>query len=581
MKAVKGNLGFISFLLVLGILLYWISPPVFSAIPPQEREALIALYNSTNGDNWTDNSGWKTPPLHTDGFALPGTENTWYGITCDSGNAAVQRIQMYGQNMDGTIPPELENLANLTYVFLSNNRLSGSIPSEMGNLENLTYLNLELNQLSGSIPPELGNLANLQTLGLNANQLSGSIPPELGNLANLQELGLTANQLSGSIPPELGNLANLTSLGLHSNQLTGSIPPELGSLANLQNLFLSSNQLSGSIPPELGNLANLQNLLIGWNQLSGSIPSELGNLVNLQILGIGLNQLSGSIPPVLGNLANLQILSIASNQLSGSIPPELGNLVNLQMLSIRSNRLTGSIPSNLTNLTNLINNSSELRWNALYTDDDTLRAFLNSKQVGSNWESTQTIAPFDVTATSASTSSIDISWTPIVYTSNSGGYRVHYSTSPGGPYTYFDMTADKTASFLTVTGLNPGTYYFVVQSRTDPHTYNQNTVDSEYSIEVSAVTYSMPSDIDGYIQDLPDNCFNNNASQRKNTFNNKLLEVQALIDAGNYQEAIDKLIHDIKAKIGTGQDDWINCPDGQETLIEMIGSLIEYLQGLL
>lgn len=82
-------------------------------------------------------------------------------------------------------------------------------------------------------------------------------------------------------------------------------------------------------------------------------------------------------------------------------------------------------------------------------------------------------------ATSASNSSLDISWTPIIYTSNTGGYRVYYSTTPGRPYTYFDMTADKNGSFLTVIGLNPGTpYYFVVQTRTDPPAMNQNTVDS-------------------------------------------------------------------------------------------------------
>ena len=53
-----------------------------AAIPISERQALIALYNSTDGDNWTDNSGWKEPPLAADGYALPGTEDTWYGITC-------------------------------------------------------------------------------------------------------------------------------------------------------------------------------------------------------------------------------------------------------------------------------------------------------------------------------------------------------------------------------------------------------------------------------------------------------------------------------------------------------------------
>jgi len=48
----------------------------FGRDTPEERGALIALYNSTNGDGWNNNTGWKTPPLADDGFALPGTGNT-------------------------------------------------------------------------------------------------------------------------------------------------------------------------------------------------------------------------------------------------------------------------------------------------------------------------------------------------------------------------------------------------------------------------------------------------------------------------------------------------------------------------
>jgi len=132
-----------------------------SAIPGTERQALIDLYNSTNGDSWTNNSGWKTPPLDTDGFAMPGTEGTWRG-------AAV----------DGT--------PSVTAILLSNNNLVGSIPASLSDLANLTAIQLFSNQISGQIPPELGNLANLQGLSLSNNQLSGSIPPELGNLANLR-----------------------------------------------------------------------------------------------------------------------------------------------------------------------------------------------------------------------------------------------------------------------------------------------------------------------------------------------------------------------------------------------------------
>ena len=54
-----------------------------SLIVTSQRQALIALYNSTDGDSWTNNSGWKTAPLYPDGFAMPGTEGTWYGLTVD------------------------------------------------------------------------------------------------------------------------------------------------------------------------------------------------------------------------------------------------------------------------------------------------------------------------------------------------------------------------------------------------------------------------------------------------------------------------------------------------------------------
>ena len=331
-----------------------------------DKAALVALYNATGGPNWGNNRNWLSdrPTGEWSGVSTDGdgrvTELRLAGnqlsgsIPSELGNLAnLQTLLLDGNQLSGSIPSELGNLANLEWLWLDGNQLSGSIPSELGNLPNLEWLWLAGNQLSGSIPSELGNLANLQTLDLAGNQLSGSIPSELGNLANLQTLDLAGNQLSGSIPPELGNLANLEWLWLDGNQLSGSIPPELGNLANLEWLWLDGNQLSGSIPPELGNLANLEWLLLDGNQLSGSIPPELGNLANLETLLLDGNQLSGSIPPELGNLANLEWLLLDGNQLSGSIPPELGNLANLEWLLLDGNQLSGSIPPELGNLANL------------------------------------------------------------------------------------------------------------------------------------------------------------------------------------------------------------------------------------
>jgi hypothetical protein len=132
------------------------------------------------------------------------------------------------------------------------------------------------------------------------------------------------------------------------------------------------------------------------------------------------------------------------------------------------------------------NDSSLFNYNALYTNDTSLRKFLNSKQKDGDWEETQTVAPTNVTAGLLNGDSIKVSWTPIRFKEFTGGYRIFYSIWLGGPYTHFGTTADKKASFLTVTGLNPGTtYYFVVQAVTNPHDLNNNTVMSEYSEEAS------------------------------------------------------------------------------------------------
>ena len=128
------------------------------AIPAVERQALIALYNSTNGDGWTDNSGWKTPPLYTDGFAMPGTESSWYGLTVDSGTQQVTQINMPNNNLTGSLPTEVGNLTGLTWLYLDNNQLGGSIPASLGDLTALRELHLYHNQLTGSIPAEIGNL---------------------------------------------------------------------------------------------------------------------------------------------------------------------------------------------------------------------------------------------------------------------------------------------------------------------------------------------------------------------------------------------------------------------------------------
>jgi len=84
-----------------------------------------------------------------------------------------------------------------------------------------------------------------------------------------------------------------------------------------------------------------------------------------------------------------------------------------------------------------------------------------------------------------------------------------------------------------------------------------------------------------YILGLDDDCFKNNADNRKNALVNKLEEVREMINNGDYEGAIDKLLNDIRPKMdGEGKNDWIICEDAQNDLTGMIDQLIEYLESL-
>ena len=103
--------------------------------------ALTALYEATNGANWTNRTNWFTYSPFAD----------WHGVTTDE-SGRVTSLNFYYNGLSGTIPAEISGLTDLTSLRISNNALTGTIPSQLGNLTNLTSLDLVQNQLSGAIP---------------------------------------------------------------------------------------------------------------------------------------------------------------------------------------------------------------------------------------------------------------------------------------------------------------------------------------------------------------------------------------------------------------------------------------------
>jgi len=85
--------------------------------------------------------------------------------------------------------------------------------------------------------------------------------------------------------------------------------------------------------------------------------------------------------------------------------------------------------------------------------------------------------------------------------------------------------------------------------------------------------------MDDYIIALPDEAYWKNPDQRGNTLSNKLDEITIMIDAGEYQDAIDKLQNDLRPKMdgNPSPEDWIIDSTVQVVLCRMIDALTGYL----
>ena len=286
-----------SFLVAL-VLFPTLDPGRLQAQELTDRQILVHLYDATDGPNWTDNSNWNTTADLAD----------WHGVrTNDHGR--VTGLNLQGNQLLGEIPPELGDLADLSYLELSNNRLSGEIPSELRGLTSLTRMYLHNNQLTGEIPGELGDVYSLNYLKLSNNQLSGEIPGELGQLTGLRSLHLYGNRLTGELP-DLNALRYLTHLSLGGNDLDiswstfesgGALDLASESWWNdphrdrsLWSLYLQESGLTGQIPEWIGaNHTGLRRLWLNDNALTGDVPANFGDMRDLESLRLHGNMLTG------------------------------------------------------------------------------------------------------------------------------------------------------------------------------------------------------------------------------------------------------------------------------------------------
>ncbi|GAY53096.1 hypothetical protein CUMW_146770, partial [Citrus unshiu] len=155
---------------------------------------------------------------------------------------------------------------DIIYIKLSGNQLTGPIPYWLENLENISTLWLEKNQLTGCIPFEIGNLKNLSTLCLEHKQLTGRIPSEIGKL---KPIAASSNNFRGSIPQTCKNEANLAMIELSSNLLEGRVPKSLASCTELKFLNLEIKE-----PRTAFDFSKLRIIDLSHNRFGGNLPSK-------------------------------------------------------------------------------------------------------------------------------------------------------------------------------------------------------------------------------------------------------------------------------------------------------------------
>ena len=173
--------------------------------------ALVDLYNDTNGSSWTNKSGWE------DGAAATNCSPcTWYGIKCDNLENVIE-IDLVNNNLNGTVPSSMGELTKLRSIRLLVNNLSGTFPDIWANMDDLEFIDLSNNLFTGTMPASLGNLLKLTTLYIENNDMTGDLLPEIGDLPNIDVYWAKGNDFSGCFPGTYLNLCDIGSITFINN----------------------------------------------------------------------------------------------------------------------------------------------------------------------------------------------------------------------------------------------------------------------------------------------------------------------------------------------------------------------------
>jgi len=157
----------------------WLSIDTMTDWKIRQRYIVALFYFSTNGSAWKDQLSFLSDRDECDWIAVKttDTDTIFYvkGIICN-GEGQVEVLRMEGNNLSGTIPPELSHFSDsIMELDIGGGTLSGSIPLSFENFKILEVFKVNDHCLSGDIP-DLSPIQSIHTFSVeNNDQLSGSL----------------------------------------------------------------------------------------------------------------------------------------------------------------------------------------------------------------------------------------------------------------------------------------------------------------------------------------------------------------------------------------------------------------------
>eukprot|EP00703_Trepomonas_sp_PC1_P000501 JAP96105.1 Cyst wall protein [Trepomonas sp. PC1] len=171
-----------------------------------ERDALMSMYNTMNGPNWTTKTNWGT-----------GSNNcNWFGIICNNAGNVIA-LNLDNNNVTGQLTSQIECLPFLQTLSLNSNQMTSTVPVELCALNNLQYLQTNFAGFIGELPTCICEMPHLQYFYMENNMLTGAIPTCVAGMTYLREMHLYCNQLTGTIPTGFEQLNYLVELRVNCN----------------------------------------------------------------------------------------------------------------------------------------------------------------------------------------------------------------------------------------------------------------------------------------------------------------------------------------------------------------------------